>query len=203
MPADLEVLARRIATAAEGRARFVVGIAGPPASGKSTLAETLAERIGKARAAVVPMDGFHYDDAVLAELGLSQRKGAPETFDYGGFAALLGRLRAGEDRVAVPVFDRSMELARAGARLIPADLPILLVEGNYLLLDEAPWQGLEGLFDMTVFLDVPEAELDRRLVERWRFHGREDEAARRWIDGNDLPNIRRVLGARRKADWVV
>ena len=139
------------------------------------------------------MDGFHYDDAVLDRLGLRSRKGSPPTFDVAGFEVLLKRLRAGEPDVAIPHFDRSLELSRAAAELISADTKFLIVEGNYLLLDYAPWTSLRPLYDMTVLLDVPVEELDRRLVARWDHYGRDREEARKWIDMNDLPNIRHVL----------
>ncbi len=183
--------------------RFVVAIAGPPGSGKSTLAEQLHEVLPEHASAVVPMDGFHFDDVVLNQRGLRQRKGAPETFDYAGFATLLKRIRAGEPEVAIPVFDRSMELSRAGAAIVGPELKFILVEGNYLLLDEEPWSSLGSLFDFTIFVDVPLAELERRLMERWRGHGKSDEDARAWIASNDMPNIERVLGRRRPADLVI
>lgn len=200
---DVRDLADAIRARAGSAERFVVALAGPPASGKSTVAAALATMLPEGEAAVVPMDGFHFDDSVLRARGLSHRKGAPETFDYGGFETLLRRIRAGEDEIAIPVFDRSMELARAAAAIVGKHIRFVLVEGNYLLLDENPWKGLAPLFDFTVFFEVPQAELDRRLVERWREHGREPEAARRWIDGNDLPNILRVLERRRAADLVL
>jgi pantothenate kinase len=175
--------------------RFMVGIAGPPAAGKSTCSQAFAEglRAHDASAVVVPMDGFHYDDAVLDRLGLRSRKGSPPTFDCAGFEVLLKRLKTCEPNVAIPVFDRSLELSRAGAELIPSLTKYLIVEGNYLLLNYAPWSHLRSLFDMTVFLDVPIDELDRRMVARWDFYGRDKEAARAWIDGNDMPNIRHVF----------
>ena len=107
--------------------RFLVAIAGPPGSGKSTLAERLHEVLPEQSSVVVPMDGFHFDDVVLNQRGLRPRKGAPETFDYAGFAALLKRIRAGEPEIAIPVFDRSMELSRAGAaKITKARSPIML-----------------------------------------------------------------------------
>ena len=149
------------------------------------------------------MDGFHYDDIVLDQRGLRPRKGAPETFDFAGFETLLKRIRSGEPDIAIPVFDRSMELSRAAASIVAAQTKFILVEGNYLLLDEEPWSRLAPLFDFTIFVDVPRTELERRLLVRWHEHGRSDEDARAWIASNDMPNIDRVLGRRRSADLVV
>jgi len=190
---------------AGGAPRFMIAIAGPPGAGKSTLVAELAEAFERRgeKAAVVPMDGFHYDDEVLKQRGLSHRKGAPETFDFSGFRFLLQRLRAREPEVAIPLFDRSLELSRAAAAIVESDVRLILVEGNYLLLDEEPWIGLESLFDFSIYLDVPRPELERRLHARWHHHGRDPEAARRWVETNDLPNADRVTHRRRKADMVV
>lgn len=200
--------ARRLADIlAERRAgrRILVAIAGAPGSGKSTLAHDTAEllTVKGVSTAVVPMDGFHYDDAVLAELGLANRKGAPETFDFDGFEQLLKRLAAGTDTVAIPVFDRSLELSRAAARLVRPEAELLLVEGNYLLLDEDPWRDLNAHFDFRIFLDVAREELQQRLLARWAGHGREQEAARSWVLENDLPNADRVIERRLPADLVL
>lgn len=200
---EIASIAAAIFKRAAGAQRFVVAIAGPPGSGKSTLAQRLNVVLPEDASAVVPMDGFHFDDVVLDSRGLRPRKGAPETFDYAGFAALLKRIRAGEPEIAIPVFDRSMELSRAGASIIGSGVKFVLVEGNYLLLDEEPWSALSGLFDFSIFVDVPRGELERRLLERWRGHGKSDEDARAWIASNDLPNIERVLARRRQADLVV
>ena len=183
--------------------RFIVAIAGPPGAGKSTVAEELLGLLPEGSAAVVPMDGFHYDDAILTAKGLRQRKGAPETFDVDGYEALLKRLRAADADVAIPVFDRSIELSRAAAAIVPHDVKFILTEGNYLLLDEEPWSRLAGLLDYTIFLDVPRDELERRLIQRWLDHGRTPEDGRNWVNSNDLPNVDRVLAHRRPADLVV
>lgn len=196
-------IAATIFKRAAGAQRFIVAIAGPPGSGKSTISEELCALLPEGSAIVVPMDGFHYDDAVLEHRGLRHRKGAPETFDLAGFEHLLKRVRAGEPDIAIPVFDRNMELARAGAAIIEAGTKFILVEGNYLLLDEAPWSGLGALFDFAIFLDAPRAELERRLLQRWHDHGRSDADARAWVASNDMPNVDRVLGRRRSADLVI
>lgn len=188
---------------AAGAERFVVAIAGPPGAGKSTLSAALREVLAEHGAEVVAMDGFHYDDAVLHQRGLRNRKGAAETFDFAGFEALLKRIRAGEPEIAVPVFDRSMELSRAAAAIVGAGTRFVLVEGNYLLLDEAPWSRLAPLFDFSVFIDVPRNELELRLRRRWHEHGRSEADAAAWIAANDMPNVERVLARRRPADLVV
>jgi pantothenate kinase len=195
-------LAEKLRTQAEAhQGRFIAALAGPPGSGKSTLAEAVVAELGPS-ARVVPMDGFHYDDAILIARGQRARKGAPETFDVAGYRHLLTRLRA-EDEVAIPVFDRSLELSRGSADLVTADHRIVVTEGNYLLLNEAPWADLGTFFDLTVMIDVPESELDRRLLGRWAFYGKTPAQARSWIDDNDMPNIRRVTQGSRPADITV
>ncbi|MTH80125.1 AAA family ATPase [Paracoccus aestuariivivens] len=187
--------------------RRLVAVAGPPGSGKSTLCEAIAETLNRESlglAAIVPMDGFHYDDAILRARGTLARKGAPITFDVGGLAALLARLRANlESEIAVPVFDRDLEISRAGARLIPAETPLLLVEGNYLLLDAPPWINLAQLFDLTVALQVPRDELMRRLIQRWLDQGMERSFAEGKVVENDLPNADLVLAHSRPAELVI
>jgi pantothenate kinase len=186
------------ARASETQGRYIAALAGPPGAGKSTLAAALVDMLGP-YARVVPMDGFHFDDAILTARGQRGRKGAPETFDVAGYRHLLTRLRE-EDEVAIPVFDRSLELSRGSADLVTGQHRILVTEGNYLLLNETPWTDLGDYFDLTVMIDVPEAELERRLLDRWAFYGKTPEAARAWIDGNDMPNIRRVTRGSRAAE---
>ena len=198
-PAQLADTIRRKAASQQGR--FIAALAGPPGAGKSTLAAAVVAELGPC-ARVVPMDGFHYDDAILIARGQQARKGAPDTFDVAGYRHLLTRLRV-EDEVAIPVFDRALELSRGSADLVTADHRILVTEGNYLLLNETPWTELSAFFDLTVMIDVPEAELDRRLLDRWNFYGKTPAQARAWIDGNDMPNIRRVTQGSRQADVTV
>lgn len=197
-----EDLAARIVARAEGLGRIVVALAGPPGAGKSTLSRRLLAALPDGEAALVPMDGFHFDNAVLEAMRLRDRKGAPETFDCAGLAASLRRIRAGEGSIAVPVFDREADLARAGAAIVGAAARFVLVEGNYLLLARPPWSGLAPLFDLTIFIDVPMAELERRLLARWTGLGRGEETARAWVEGNDLPNARLVIAGSRPADIV-
>jgi len=186
--------------AQEGPGRVLVAIAGPPGAGKSTTAEALAAQIEGA--VVVPMDGFHLDNAVLAARGLLARKGAPETFDMAGFATMVSRLR-GQDEVVIPVFDRSRDIAVAGARVIGPEARVLLIEGNYLLLDEAPWCDLASFWDVTIAIDVPIAVLEARLTQRWLDHGLDADAARARAMGNDIPNARRVVAGSTPADVIL
>lgn len=191
---------------ARGRTgRHVTAVAGPPASGKSTVADDLAERLNAAdpdSAAVFPMDGYHFDDAILNARGWRLRKGAPHTFDVGGFARMLDRLRENsESQIAVPVFDRSIEIARNAARFIPQGVRHLIVEGNYLLLDAPGWVDLRPMFDTTVFLDVPMDELTRRLTTRWS--DLEGEEPRLKMEENDLPNAELVVNESRAAEFVI
>ena len=202
-----ETLAGLVRSHGDGRERVIVAIAGAPGSGKSTLAEALVDMLEageKGSAALFPMDGFHFDDLHLVPAGHRARKGAPETFDVGGYAATLRRIRARDEPfVAVPVFDRSIEIARAGARLIPRSVRFVVTEGNYLLLDRPPWSDLAGLFDLTVFLQVPETELERRLVQRWLAHGHAEAEALEKALGNDIPNARLVARGSKPADITV
>ena len=187
--------------------RVIAAIAGAPGSGKSTFAEALVSRLNQAqpgRAALLPMDGYHYDDIVLKSLGRHARKGAPDTFDVHGLRHMLARLHDNsDDAAAVPVFDRDIEIARAGARLIPRSVDIIVVEGNYLLLREAPWAALKPHFDLTVMLDVPEAVLRERLTARWLDYALPAEEIARKLELVDLPNGRFVREHSAAADYRV
>lgn len=182
----LSALASDIQARAKGRDRIIVGISGAPGSGKSTLADDLAARLGPT-AAVLPMDGFHLNNDQLHEMGLFDRKGAPETFDAAGFVRLLNKVRGG-GAVSYPTFDREADSTVPGGGRIGADTTIVLAEGNYLLLETPPWAELAGVFDLTVHLDVPRAELEARLIARWRDHGLPEAEARARALGNDMRN---------------
>jgi len=193
-----------LADVGEGERR-VVAIAGPPGSGKSTFAEKLeiglnAKMAGYA--AILPMDGFHFDDQVLIPRGLRPRKGAPETFDIDGFIHMLERLRTNAAKeIAIPTFDRSLEIARAGARIIPQAVRVVIVEGNYLMLDRDGWNSLR--FDTTIMLDVPRETLRQRLVDRWVRHGKSPDEIGLQVDGNDMINVDLVQKSSRLADFLI
>lgn len=187
---DLETLADKLVVLPPGRR--LIAVAGPPAAGKSTVTEPLVEAIVRRgrSAQVVPMDGFHLDNATLDDLGLRARKGAPETFDVPGLLALVRAARANGSPI-FPTFDRAADATVPDSGRLTAEITIF--EGNYLLLDEDPWRELHPLWDATVALQVPEAVLRARLVERWVAHGLSPEDALARAEGNDLPNARRVL----------
>jgi pantothenate kinase len=187
--------------------RRILAIAGPPASGKSTLAEAIQERFESNEpglCALLPMDGFHYDDEVLVPRGWRPRKGAPHTFDVGGYAAALRRLRANdEDSVAVPRFDRSIEIARAGAIVIDRSVRLIVTEGLYLLLDLPPWSGLRVTFDRSVLLVTDMATLEARNRQRWVDMAMPEEGILAKLEDNDMPNARFVLEHSGEPDWIV
>ncbi len=193
----------RVTDLIKDRPRTVIAVAGPPASGKSTIAETLAATLNASgvTARVVPMDGFHLDNAVLRQRGLFARKGAPETFDAEGFIALVKKLKTGA-AVSIPLFDRKRDMSIADADTVPADCAAVIVEGNYLLFDEPPWNRLADLWDLSISLEVSADELRRRLVQRWIDHGMTAADAIARADTNDLPNAERVRSASLPADLV-
>lgn len=203
MNPNIHDMAAHLLEAAENRRRFIVALAGPPAAGKSFLSGWLCRELNARRAgcaAVVPMDGYHYDNAVLEPQGLIPVKGAPQTFDCDGLRQDLERIRRTDRSVAVPVFDRPLDLARAGGRLITLEHRIVIVEGNYLLLDEGPWPALRPLFDMTLFLDVPDELLEARLIQRWREMGQDQAGALERTRHKDMLNARLIKAASVAAD---
>lgn len=200
----IEALAKTIGKHFNG-GRLLIAIAGAPGAGKSTLAQHLwahFEQKQPGMSAIVPMDGFHYDNVVLKERGCLAKKGAPETFDVQGFWGALKRLRDDNGSVSIPIFDRDLDLARAGGRLIESQNRLLLIEGNYLLLRMEPWVHLQSLFDMSIMIDVDEAELQRRLINRWLGYDYTIEGAKERALNNDIPNARIVLEKSQPADLV-
>ncbi|MCG3266546.1 sugar transporter [Yoonia sp. I 8.24] len=205
----MDTLTQHINTLADhllqrGDARQIVAITGAPACGKSTLAAELARRLTAQRrsADVVEMDGFHLDNAVLADMGLGLRKGAPETFDSDGFIRLIRALKSGRD-VYAPRFDRTRDLSIAGAIKIPADTQFIIVEGNYLMFDEDPWRELPPLWNVTARLEVAMPELRARLIHRWLSLNHTRMVATRRAEGNDIPNAQRVIDHALPCDFTL
>ncbi len=179
--------------------RRIIAIAGAPASGKSTLAEVLAKDIPGAR--VLPMDGFHRDNADLEAHGLLSRKGAPHTFDVVAFASLVRAARS-TPHLAFPTFDRTADCVVPGGDALTPEDDTILVEGNYLLLKDAPWHRMLPLWDFTIMLDVPLTELERRLIARWQSYGFSLSDATRRAQANDLPNAKLVVERSAPADRI-
>ena len=183
--------------------RRILGLVGQPGAGKSTTAAELVRVLAPA-AVLVPMDGFHLANAELDRLGRRDRKGAPDTFDAVGYVELLKRLRrAGPEAVYAPAFDRRLEEGVAGAIRVPPTTPLVVTEGNYLLLDDGPWSGVRPLLDEAWFLDVEDSLRVDRLVRRHVEHGKEPAQARAWVLGSDEANARLVACTRSRADLVV
>lgn len=199
-PRDVDQLidAARALVVAGGR--HLLGITGPPGSGKSTVARMVVDALG-AHAQLVPMDGFHLAQAELARLGLAGLKGSPETFDPLGYVALLRRLRAAdEDVVYAPHFDRTLEEPIAGAIAVPRDVPLVVTEGNYLLLEDQRWTAIRELLDQVWYLDLDDDTRRRRLVDRHVAHGRSRVETLKWVEAVDEPNAEVVAAGRHRAD---
>jgi pantothenate kinase len=203
--ATLDAAVRRALAVAGRGGRRVLGIAGAPGAGKTTLAVALVEALTAegVRASHVPMDGFHLADAELARLGRLDRKGAPDTFDAEGYAALLARLRSDEGRVYAPAFDREIEQPIAGSIPVPPGDGLVVTEGNYLLLDEPRWRLARARCDEVWFCEVDDVVRRERLVERHVRFGKSRTEAEGWVATVDEPNALRVSATRGVADLVV
>jgi pantothenate kinase len=193
-------LAAWVRERAAGADRYLFGIAGPPGSGKSTLAERLGADLG---APVVPMDGFHLPNATLRARGQLGVKGAPETFGAADFVALVAELRAPGRVVECPAFDRTIDEPVPGRIRVSPDDVVVVVEGNYLLLDRPPWSSLPDLFDSIGYLDVPAEVRLRRLVDRHVAFGRSPAEATEFVRRSDEVNAALVEASRTRADLIV
>ncbi|WP_149828108.1 nucleoside/nucleotide kinase family protein [Streptomyces tailanensis] len=213
MPLTFDDLLRRATALVRPGRRAVLGIAGSPGAGKTTLAERLTRTLngdGDPWVAHVPMDGFHLADVELDRLGRRNRKGAPDTFDASGYAALLRRLHEDEnehddehDIVYAPGFERTLEQPIAGSIPIPPTARLVVTEGNYLLLGEAPWPRVRSHLDEVWFCELDEPERVRRLIARHEEFGKGHDAAVAWVLGTDQRNAGLVAKTRVRADLVV
>lgn len=194
-------------SSASGRRRVLLGIAGAPGAGKTTLAERLVAAVqedGRFRAAHVPMDGFHLADAALDRLGRRDRKGAIDTFDGWGYRALLQRLRNRRDEpVYAPGFERVLEQPIAGSIAVGPEIDLVVSEGNYLLVDAEPWRAAADLLDEVWFSAAPMDLLRERLVARHIAFGKSPSEAAAWVDAVDLPNAALIEPTRERAAVVV
>lgn len=206
LPPEVAERLRRLAADGPGGAgtgRRLIGVTGAPGAGKSTLAAAVVHEVGDAVVAV-PMDGFHLAQAELERLGRADRKGAPDTFDAAGFVALLRRLRyPAPDAVYAPAFDRHLEEPIAGSIRVAPDVPLILVEGNYLLLDDGAWGQVAWLLDECWYVEMDEPVRIERLIARHVAHGRTPDEAREWVLRSDEANAAVIAATRWRADLVV
>jgi pantothenate kinase len=187
-----------------GGRRTLLGITGAPGSGKSTFAARLQQEFGSGVAVVVPMDGFHLGNAIIDGTPLRHRKGAMDTFDVGGYLALLRRLaRRDEAVVYAPEFRRNLDEPVAASIAIPASVPLVITEGNYLLAETLEWKDVRGQLDEVWFMDTPPAVRLARLVDRHVEFGMERTAAEAWASGPDERNARLIDATRRAADRII
>lgn len=204
LPAIPAPYLKRLNARLSGGGRMILGLAGAPGAGKSTFALALQQAFPDI-SQIVPMDGFHLANSELQRLGRRARKGAPDTFDSAGYAALLGRLRrqGGGETVYAPEFRRDMDEAVAGAIAVSATTRLIITEGNYLLLDEGHWQAATAQLDETWYLDIGDQLRTSRLLQRHEHYGRTPQAALDWVQASDEPNARLIAATRARADLVV
>jgi pantothenate kinase len=195
---DIDTLLARARELARPGGRAILGVAGPPGGGKSTLAALVAQRLGD-DAVLVPMDGFHLAQPELVRLGIRDVMGAPHTFDSAGYVALLKRLRAADGVVYAPEFRRSIEEPIAGAIAVPPAVPLVVTEGNYLLL----WDDVRPLLDEAWYVEMDEETRVRWLIDRHVEFGKTREEAEAWVMRSDQRNAEVVAATRERADVIV
>lgn len=189
--------------------RLMVAVAGVPGSGKSTLCAKVAEALNAATpgfARVVPMDGFHWPNAVLDERGLRARKGSPESFDVEAFKELVIRLRESSQTVAFPIYDRDLHepvLRDVPEQRVGPECRVVIVEGNYLLLHEPQWRQMGWVWGLRVFMNVSLDCARADIIARHVRGGRSEEDAQKHYERNDLPNSKRVLENMMRVDFLV
>lgn len=184
--------------------RTILGITGAPGSGKSTFAAWIQQQFGPETAVVVPMDGFHLGNAIIDGTPLRQRKGAIDTFDAGGYLSLLRRLACRDEPVVyAPEFRRTLDEPVAASIAVPADVPLVITEGNYLLAEQEPWKEVRAQLDEVWFVDTPHELRMRRLVARHVSFGMDQAAAEAWAAGPDEINARLIQATRPAADRII
>jgi len=183
--------------------RIIIGIVGKPGAGKSTLSSYLIEKLPKESVALVPMDGYHLSNKELDALGRRNRKGAPDTFDSNGYAALLQRIATSTEDVYFPIFHREIEESIAAEGVVTAKTKIVLTEGNYLLHDQGGWKNVAPILTESWYVEVDDVVRLERLVDRHHFYGKERQAAYDWAHGTDENNAQLVEGTKELADFLV
>jgi pantothenate kinase len=208
MSVTFEGLVGRARALVTGGRRAVLGITGAPAAGKTTLAEELVAALAESSPADwvvhVPMDGFHLADVELERLGSRDRKGAPDTFDVLGYAALLRRLHEDTDEmIYAPGFERVIEQPIAGMIGVPRAARLIVSEGNYLLLESGGWEKVRPLVDEVWYADLDPRSRLRRLIDRHVRFGKDEPAAVEWATGTDERNAALIAATRDRADLLV
>jgi pantothenate kinase len=183
--------------------RIIIGIVGKPGAGKSTLSSFLIEKLPPESVVLVPMDGYHLSNKELDSLGRRDRKGAPDTFDSFGYAALLQRIAASTEDVYFPVFHREIEESIAAEGGVTAKTRIVLTEGNYLLHSQDGWKDVAPILTESWYVEVDDVLRLERLVDRHHFYGKERQEAHDWAHGTDENNARLVEGTKKLAEFLV